>query len=116
MEHEDPGRPFGKACAMFLEETRAHIARATACLHVSDEGERSQAREQLRAGFHRMKGGAGFFGYKEIETLSREIEGRLNKVDALSDPLDRKRLNELCGMLEEQLESIFAGKNTEREA
>lgn len=62
-----------KALAIYIDEFRRHIDVAERMFH----GETSPRQEDLEAAaiiFHTIKGGAGFFGLKDIQEKARRIE------------------------------------------
>lgn len=62
-----------KALAIYIDEFRRHIDVAERIFH----SEASPKQEDLEAAaimFHTIKGGAGFFGLKDIQDKARQIE------------------------------------------
>lgn len=72
-----------KAYMVFLEELAAHLDRVE---HWLDEALRAHvdaaAAADLQVGFHRAKGGGGFFGLDEIAAIAARLEERFAKPGA----------------------------------
>jgi chemotaxis protein histidine kinase CheA len=76
---EDASHPaFVRAYSIFVSELEAHIAAAK---HLFEQAGEDQAAglPDLRIAFHRIKGGAGFFGLDHIAGHAAELERLLLK-------------------------------------
>lgn len=94
MRQDDPVHPsLQRAYRVFIEEMSGHIEEALRFCTGKAESE-SFDLNALRVGFHKIKGGAGFFGLSEIAQISREIEHLLGQADRAVE-----RQGELLGLI-----------------
>ena len=106
MKENPIGDPFRRACRLFLEELRVRLEEAhgfVTLVPASSDGV-ADVRQALRVGFHKLKGGAGFFGFAEIERISKEIERSLGSEQVLVDECAISNLKELLELLQKQFD------------
>lgn len=93
MKHKELKDPIlEKAFETYVNEVKKHIDDARDALLGKGEFEASDVKRK----FHNIRGGAGFFGLNEVESVAREIENLLNK----SGTQSKKSRQKLLGLID----------------
>lgn len=111
MSQNAPQHPsLQRAYKAFIEELTKQVKEAErlSCLKNPDESFDLNA---LQVGFHKIKGGAGFFGLSEIAAIARDIERLLARVERIAQ--HQARFFELVAALGRETSKL--GENADDE-
>ena len=77
-ESDFPDSVMNGAYKIFLEETRKHIAETRSSFGKGSDIEKPEL-EDAKVRFHRIRGGAGFFGLTDVEEKASKLETMLKE-------------------------------------
>ncbi len=101
-----------RAYTVFIEEVTGRVDEAVRFCSGQMDPESSDI-HSLQVGFHRIKGGAGFFGLSEIGRISREIEHLLHSAGQTAGRT--VELSSLVSALQKQVLELRVSLTSEQE-